>query len=182
MRAIDVKTPPAKSHRASATEPSSAATTPRTAKSAPTSESSPLLAGIVEALLQLVGAHGIERIGSVARNRHGFGRTVRCYARNRHAGRRYVAHGTPGRTTARILPRFTLEHGKILEAASAWIRAPLVSVGASLACPRQQRQFKICLRVRMGRVQHHFLRARGKRRHLHPDGIVPIGGNPQPVT
>ncbi len=34
----------------------------------------------------------------------------------------------------------------------------------------------------MGRIQHHFLRARGKRRHLHPDRIVPIGGNPQPVT
>ena len=96
MRPIDVKAPPAKTHRASATEPSASATTPRstarTAKSAPTSESSPLLAGIVEALLQLVGAHGIERIGSVARNGHGFRRTARRNARNRHAGRRNVAH------------------------------------------------------------------------------------------
>src|SRR5208282_1098688 len=185
MRAIDVETPPAKS--SSATEPSAAATTPRTAKSAATSESSSLLAGIVKALLHFVSAHRIERIGSVARNRHRFCCTARCNPRNRHAGGRYVGHRTAPRTTGCILPRFTLKHGKILEATSAQIRTTLlvflfVVVVACLVRPRQQHHFKIRLRALMGCVEHHLLRASGKCRHLYPQRVVPIGGNPQRVT
>ena len=64
MRAIDIKTPAPKTPAA---KPStSEATSSRTTKSAPAAETGALLAGIVEALLQFVGAHRVERIGSVA--------------------------------------------------------------------------------------------------------------------
>ena len=89
MRAIDVKTPPAKAPAAkpSATE----AATPLTTKSAATAESPSLLPGIVEALLHFVSAQGIERIRDVARNRHRFGSAVGRNPWNRHPGRNYVA-------------------------------------------------------------------------------------------
>jgi hypothetical protein len=183
MRAIDVKPAPAENHRPSASEASASATTARTAKSAPASESPALLASVVESLLQLISAHGIERIGSVARNRDRFRGAIWRNPRNWHPSGRYIAHRAACRATCCILPRFTLKHGEILKATSGSIRPPLlVSIVASLARPRQQHQFKICLHILMGRIQHRFVCARGERRHLHAHGIVAIGGNPQPVT
>ena len=179
MRAIDVKPAPTENHRPSATEASASATTPRTAKSASASEPCTLLAGVVEALLHFVSAHGIERIGSIARNRDRFRGAIRRNPRNWHPSGRYIAHRATCRTTCRILPRFTLKHGKILKATSGSIRPPLlVSIVASLARPRQQHQFKICLHILMGCIQDRFVCARGERRHLHAHGIVAIGGNP----
>ena len=177
MRAIAIKTPPSKNHRsASAPKPSASRTTPRTTKSAPAAESPSLLARIVEALLHFISAHRIERIGSVTRNRHRFRGAIRCNSRNRHTGWHNVAHGTTGS----VLSGTTLQHGEILKTTSARIRLPRLVV--RLACPRQKNQFKVRLHVVVDCVQHHFLRARGKRRHLHQYGVVPIGWNEQPVT
>src|ERR1700733_9355063 len=153
MRAIDVETPPSEP---AAAKTAAAESTPLTTKSAATAETSALLTGIVEALLHFVSAHRVEGIGSVARDRYGFCSAVRRDARNRHAGWNHVAH----RAAGGILSRSALKHGKVLKAASirirAGVRAPLVilmgSVMGSLACPRQQNQFKIRYYVRMGWV------------------------------
>ena len=178
MGAIDVKAPPAKTSatKTTPTESSTSGTTPRTAKSASTTEPSSLLAGIVEALLQFVSAHRIERIGSVARDSYRLRSTVRRNPGNRHPGGHYIAYGAAGR----ILPTSTLKHRKALKTTSTCIRL-LLFIGG-LACPRRQNQFKIREHILMRRIQYHFLRTPCKRRHPHPHGIVPIRGNPQPVT
>src|ERR1700721_1557811 len=94
MRTIDVEPSPPKNHR-----PSTETSAPFSAKSVAVAESSALLPRVVEALLHFVSAHRVERVGSVARNRHGFRRAVRSDPRHRHPRRHNVAH----RTTARIL-------------------------------------------------------------------------------
>ena len=125
MRTIDVKTPPAKSPRP-AKSPSAYANTPRPTKSSSTTEPSALLPEIVEALLHLVRTHRIKRVGSVTGNRHRFRRRTRRNPRNRHTGRRDVAHRIASRPAGRILPRLTLENAQTLKAApTARIRPPL---------------------------------------------------------
>ena len=77
MGAVAVETATAEDHRtASTATETSAAATARATKSAATKAPS-LLARVVEALLHFVSAHGIERVGSISRNRHGFGCAVR---------------------------------------------------------------------------------------------------------
>src|ERR1700722_12095918 len=193
MRTIDVESSPPKNHRPSAAEPSATSS----AKSAAVAESSALLPRVVEALLHFVSAHRVERIGSVARNRHGFRRAVRSDPRHRHPRRHDVAH----RTTARILS--SLRNRKTLKPAPAAMRPLLLIFAAGtprvipgriamslvvadfvwhLARPRLQNQFKVLLHILMRWVERYILRVSRKRRHLHAYAILPIGGNPQHVT
>src|ERR1700721_2854872 len=192
MRTIDVEPSPPKNHR-----PSTETSAPSSAKSAAVAESSALLPRVVEALLHFVSAHRVERIGSVARNRHGFGRAVRSDPRHRHPRRHNVAHST----TARILS--SLRNRKTLKPAPPAIRPLLLIFAAAtshvipsriamslvvpdfvshLARPRLQNQFKVLLHILMRQVERHILRISRKRRHLHAHAIFPIGGNPQHIT
>src|SRR5580698_440442 len=174
MGSVDIKTPAAKNHAATA----AAATSSRTAaKSASTAESSALLPGIIEALLHFVGAHRIERISGIARHRHRFRRAILRGPWNRHTRRRYVSH----RTASGILPRFTLKHRKVLKSAPASIRLSLRFV-RNLMRPRQEYQLKIRQHIWMARIQFHLARAGRECRHLYSHAIVSISQNAQRIT
>src|SRR3984957_8239714 len=185
MRAIDVEPSPPKYHRPSAPEPS--ATTPAT-KSAAVAESSALLPGIVKTLLHFVGAHGVERIGSVARNRNRFRRAIRSDPRHRHTRRHNVTHGAAARQTEKPLnpaPAAICPLLLIFAAVANRVIARLIAASlivSHLARPRLQHQFKVLLHVLMGCVERHILRVSRKRRHLHAHPILPISRNPQHVT
>src|ERR1700693_4036820 len=174
MRPVDVKAAPAKTPTTS--KSSAAETASRPAEPCPTSKSAAQLARVVEALLHFVSAHCVKRVGSVSRNRYGFGRTVRRNPGNGHAGRRNLGHGTIGR----ILSGCTLKYRKTLETTTAGICLP--PRGPIFLRPRQQDQVKVRLHVWVRRIQHRVLRAGGKCRHLYSHGVVPISGNPQGVT
>ena len=126
MRTIDIKTAPAKTPTA---EPAAPETASLTTESAATPESTALLAGVVETLLHFVRAHGVERVGSVSRNSHGFRRTVRRNPWNRHSGRRNVAH----RSVGRILSGCTLKYRKTLKTSPARVCLPRFRVWLSRA-------------------------------------------------
>src|SRR5580704_13459682 len=100
MRTIAVESAPPKDHRPSA-KPSATKTASLTAKCPASAESASPLPGVVEALLHFVGAHGVERTRSIARDGYGFRRAVWSYAWHRHSGRHDIAH----RTASGVLSR-----------------------------------------------------------------------------
>src|SRR5208282_2471899 len=97
-----------------------AATTTAAAKSSPTAESAagsskatPQLAGVVDALFELVPTHRVQRIRCASGNGDGFGCTVGSNSRNRHAG----GHDIADRIPVSLLSAQALLHGKTLKSA-----------------------------------------------------------------
>src|ERR1700733_10811399 len=105
MRMIDVEAAATKCHSSTGTS-ASESTPAGPTETAGATESSTLLAYVIDTLLEFVSAHPVERIRGVSRNCDRLGSAVRIDPRNRQEGRDDIPEEAP----RSILASHALQH------------------------------------------------------------------------